>query len=206
MFSMPRSYWWLRFCEILTFYERSGLSAIVDFLIDSRSQSYAELLPLFESGEGITIEVKNGFKATTGVRTENDYKFVLQNGKFVASKASNGMKVYYDGKVVSNGLEILSQTEALIENIMVIGVDGYAVTQERNGDVVSFVIIADGEEAFTFSVKEDVIEEDFGKVEEGQNLLTGCTASLSCSSALLAGLLLLSSTVSVMRRRKKDEE
>lgn len=179
-------------------------SEALEVSIDSNSELYKMFKGLYESGEGVTIEVKAGLKFTSGMRTEEDYRFVLTDGKFVMQgQAASGLKVYYNGAAVSQGAKISSQTEALIDNIDVDGVEGYAVDALRNGNIVEFKITTLDGQKFSFTVEEDIVSEPVGSTMD--NPLAGCTASLS-ESTFLAGVCLLLATIPVMRRRKNNEE
>ena len=174
--------------------------------IDSNSEIYQMFKALYESGEGVTIEVKKGMKFTTGTRTEEDRCFVLTDGMFVMQGKTSELKVYYNGLSVTQGATISSQTEALIDNIDVDGVDGYAVDALRNGNVVEFKITTLDGQKFSFTVEEDIVSEPAGGASNNPlDSLSGCTANLS-NSAFFGGVCLLLTAIPVMRRRKDNEE
>ena len=91
-------------------------------------------------------------KFTSGIRTEKDYSFVMQNGKFVLKGETTGLSVFYNGKPVSHDAAIVSETKVLESNLDVNGVEGYALTLMREGNIVKFVIAIDGGEKFEFTV------------------------------------------------------
>lgn len=175
--------------------------------IDSNSEIYKMFKVLYESGQDVTIEVKAGLKFMSGTRTEENRTFVLTDGEFVMQGATaSEMNVYYNGVAVSQGATISSQTEALIDNIDVDGVEGYAVDALRNGNVVEFKITTLDGQKFSFAVEEDIVSEPAGSASNNPlDSLSGCTANLS-NSAFFGGVCLLLAAIPVMRRRKDNEE
>lgn len=171
--------------------------------IDSNSEIYQTFKTLFESGEGVTIEIKAGLKFLSGVRTEKDCKFVLQGGEFVLGGEQSGMCVYYNGKAVSQGDMITTQTEASMYDIAVEGVKGFAVDMLRNGDMVEFIIKTVDGQKFSFAVKEDIVILE-SNADDGAGMMN-CQASI-CSGALMGGACWLMAAIPVLLRRKKDEE
>ena len=172
----------------------------LDISVDSRSATYTELLPLFESGEGVTIEIRQGLKFTTAYKTEEDYSFVLKNGTFkLDMERTSEMQVFFDGKAVENGATLVSEVKALKSSVMVAGVSEYILTETRDGTKVSFTIEVVGKEPFTFTVEEQITNE----VPQGSGQASGCVSSVH---AIWSGLAVLASAVTVLMRKKKDEE
>ena len=86
----------------------------IEFSVDSNSETYTKLLPLFESGEGIELEIKEGLKFTTGYKTAKDVKFAISGDKFQKVGETSEMKVFFDGKRVNDGDLITVQTVAIV--------------------------------------------------------------------------------------------
>ncbi len=169
----------------------------LDMSIDSYSEMYAPLYEAFKNGEDITIEIKSGMKFTTSVKTEIDYKFVVNGTNVTAEKESQPFKVFYDGKKVDDGDVIITSTKVMETNISVLNADGYTISKTTVGNKVSFTLtFADGE-TFTFAVQENITNE-IPKAKSG------------CSSSLAVGNILLSVSLAVLfiglaRRRERHE-
>lgn len=183
-------------------YGQSGAN-ILSVSIDSRAATYAELLPLFENGEEVTIEIKAGMAFTTGVRTEKSFLFVLKNGEFVLQMDEAEASVFYDGAKVEQGAAFISEVKALQSSICVVGTSNYTVTETRDGSIVTFVVAFENGESVTFTVEEQITNEVPQDSEGGSSGLMSCLSSVS---TVWSGVALIASAVTVLMRKKKDEE
>lgn len=186
---------------VLVQYGQAG-SYILSLSVDSRSATYAALLPLFESGENVTVEVKMGMKFTTGTRTEEDARFVLEGGKFVTQIDEAEVSVFFDGVKVEQGAAFTSQVQALQSSILVVGTNRYTITEERNGDVVTFTVQMNNGESISFTVTEQIVNEVPQDAAQGGFNLS-CKSSVSM---VWSGLALAASATAILMRKKKDEE
>ncbi len=187
---------------VLVQYGQSGAN-IVSVSIDSRSATYAELLPLFESGEDVTIEIKAGMTFTTGVRTEKSFCFVLKNGEFVLQMEEAEASVFFDGTKVEQGAALISEVKALPSSIYVEGASSYTVTETREGSLVTFVVTLENGESITFTVEEQITNEVPQDSADGSSDAMSCLSSVS---TVWGGVALIASAVTVLMRKKKDEE
>ena len=169
----------------------------LDMSIDSYSEMYGPLYEAYKNGEDITIEIKSGMKFTTSAKTERDYKFVVNGTSISTETEPQALKVFYDGKQVSDGDTLLTTTKAMESNISVQGVDGYTVTKTTEVNKVSFTLTFANGETFVFAVQENITNE-FPKEKKG------------CSSSITAGNVLLTLSalafVAVFARRRKHYE
>jgi hypothetical protein len=186
---------------LLVQYGQAGAD-ILSLAVDSRSSTYSELLPLFESGEGVTIEIKPGLKFTTGVKTEKSFCFVLKNGVFVLQEDETEISVFFDGTKVESGDKLVSNVTALQSSISVVGTNKYTITETREGAVVTFTVALNNGETISFTVEEQITNE----VPQDSN---GFKLDLSCKSSVSmvwSGLALLASATAILMRKKNDEE
>ena len=171
----------------------------LDMSIDSYSEMYATLYEAFEKGEDITIEIKSGMKFTTSKKTAQDYKFVV-NGTNVTdcNKETEELKVFYDGKALSNGDVVVSSTKAMESNIFVQGMVDYTIETTVNENTVSFILAFANGEKFTFAVQENITNE-ISVEEEG-----GCSSSIASKNAFI--ILSVVSLLAVFAMRRKHYE
>jgi hypothetical protein len=164
--------------------------------IDANADEYQEFASLFESGNGVTVELKSGFMFPTGVKTMTDYKFVLRDGVFVLEQEEKEYSVYFDGQLVHDGDILKTDYKALESSVWVDGTDFEVKKSESNG-VVTFTVKYNDEQ-MSFSVEQTVAQApDPVSVE-------GCSSSLSGVSASLATVLSLTAVMFAFRR-KQDE-
>ena len=181
----------------------------LDLSVDSRSEVYQQLLPLFESGNDITLTIKEGMKFPTGIKTTADCEYVLENGVLISGSASGKIGVFFDGKPVQDGDVLKKDTEALESSVYVQGVSDYTVTKTTEGNVATFVVEYNGQQ-LTFSVEQNVTWLDpVDKVtqdadEDKKSSLFGCGSAIS--GGLIGGSVLIAFAASGLMRRKKDEE
>lgn len=181
-------------------------SYTLDLSVDSNSPTYDELLPLFTEGNGVTLEIKSGFKFTTGIKTVKDAKFVLTNGKMVSTSASDDFKVFYDGKPVEDGAQLTSNTAAMESNVCVQGVKGYTITKTEEGNVVTFTVTYK-DKTVSFQVTQELTplpEAPAADNKGGAGLLGGCTSALSGGFAISVMLFALAAVV-LMRKKNYEE-
>ncbi len=187
---------------VLMQYGQAG-AHVISVSVDSRSATYAELLPLFESGEDVTIEVKAGMTFTTGVRTETSFCFVLKNGEFILQTADAEATVFFNGVKVEQGAAFISEVKVLQSSIYVEGASSYTVTETREGSLVTFVVAFENGESVTFTVEEQITNE---VPQDSADSSSGLTSCLSSVSTVWGGVALIASAVTVLMRKKKDEE
>ena len=173
-----------------------GNANMMTVAIDSTSQMYAELIELYESGAGLTVEVKGGMIFPTGYQTINDQTYVLRGALMEEVVVGDGMHVFYDGKEVQAGDIVISSTAVNKANIAVTGVLDYQVTETVEGVLVHYTIVA-GDEVITFSVQSVIVNE---KEETEQS---GCGASMSMLSVMSA--ILFIGGAMMVKGGKRDE-
>lgn len=181
---------------VFVHYGQSGFNT-VGINIESHAPAYAELKTLFESGEGVTIEIKSGFKFPTGVKTETNYVFKLQNGTFVLENNEETYPVYFDGTLVKNGDSLKVDYQALTSSVFVDGTS-FVVEQSKQDNVVTFKVKYNGTE-MTFSVEENITQSP--DVNTGGGIGCGASLSLGGGMALLSAAIVLTTK----KRRKQDE-
>lgn len=175
-------------------------SYTLDISIDSNSEMYTPLYEALTSGEDITIEIKSGMKFVTNRQTTRDYKFVFNGYISTMEKEKGASKVFYGGKEIVNGDAIITNTQATETNLHVESTLGYTVNKAVNSNGLSFLIVYENGEEFSFTVQENIVDE-IPKDNEG-----GCSSSLSNVSAILTiGLVLIVVAGICVSRRKKHE-
>ena len=177
----------------------------LDVSIDSRSETYAQLLPLFEAGNGISITVKSGMKFPTAIKTSEDAEYILKDGRMVTNTTASEVEVFYDGKAVADGDVLKLNTPALESGIYVKGTTDYEVSKTVEGNKTTFVVTVEGE-TITFSVEQDVTE--LNPIDKQVDVTddqggSGCGSVISGS--LMGGMAVLAFGVVTMLRRKSDE-
>ncbi len=174
----------------------------LDMSIDSYSEMYKPLYEAFKKSENITIEIKSGMKFTTSVRTERDYKFVVNGTKVSAVDAEEkeAVKVYYDGKKVENGGVVISSTKAMQSNIFVQGDGEYTVAKTAEGNATKFTLTLKDGETFTFTVQENIVNE----VPEEKEEKSGCSSSIAAENGVLIFTIVALFAVFAMRRKQYE--
>ncbi len=145
---------------------------------------------------GLTVSVKAGMRFPTGkvTRTDADYRYVDGAWKTIVDEFG----VYYAGKKVENGQTMESELRANLGDIHVEGNEAYTFEETRTGDVVRFVIKAEGKQVFAFFVKETIENAS----EDGQGF--GCTATTQSSFAVGALAFAFGLVAYIGKRREKD--
>lgn len=164
--------------------------------IDANADEYQKFASLFESGNGVTVEIKSGFMFPTGVKTMTDYKFVLRDGVFVLEQEEKEYSVYFDGQLVHDGDILKTDYKAVESSVWVDGTD-FEVTKSESNGVVTFTVKYNDEQ-MSFSVEQTVVQVPDPVSDEG------CRSSLSGASASLATVLSLTAVMFAVRR-KQDE-
>jgi hypothetical protein len=188
---------------------------IMNVSVDSNSATYQWLKPLYDSGEGITIEIKAGMKFPSGVMLMEDVKYVLKNGTLVR-ELEEEVFIYYDGKAVENGSVIKTNAEALESSVCVIGTNEYTITKTLKDNVATFTVEYKGK-TVTFTVEQTVVELDpidkeVSVEEDSSNSGKGGfdLSALGCTSVISGGVAgsvaLISLGAVALIRRKRDEE
>ena len=171
----------------------------LDLSIDSNSATYDALYPLFTSGNGIELEIREGLKFTTGYKVNESTKYVLSNGNFQSQANLGEMEVFFDGKRVAEGGVIEVETVATKESVSVSGVDSFTVVISEVDGLKKFTVESSDGQIVTFSVRENLTALPTKKTDEG------CGSTLSIGFAGVGAALLLGA-VAVVKGKKKDEE
>ncbi len=179
---------------------------VLNVSVDSNSEIYQWLLPLFESGNGITLEIKAGIKFPNGVKTTADYKYTLKDGVF-ARESQEVVSLFFNGKAVENGATLKINGEASESSLAVVGTSDYKVTKSLEGNVVTFVVEFGGNK-IQFYVEQNVadmkpIDKQVTTQEEPSGLF-GCGSVVS--GGLVGGMTLIALGATALLRRKRDEE
>jgi hypothetical protein len=164
--------------------------------IDANADEYQEFASLFESGNGVTVEIKSGFMFPTGVKTMTDYKFVLRDGVFVLEQEEKEYSVYFDGQLVHDGDILKTDYKALESSVWVDGTDFEVKKSESNG--VAIFTVKYNDKQMSFSVEQTMVQAPDPVSDEG------CGSSLAGVSASLATVLSLTAVMFAFRR-KQDE-
>jgi hypothetical protein len=164
--------------------------------IDTNADEYQKFASLFESGNGVTVEIKSGFMFPTGVKTMTDYKFVLRDGVFVLEQGEKEYSVYFDGQLVHDGDILKTDYKAVESSVWVDGTD-FEVTKSESNGVVTFTVKYNDEQ-MSFSVEQTMVQAPDPVSDEG------CGSSLAGVSASLATVLSLTAVMFAVRR-KQDE-
>lgn len=190
---------------VFVHYGQVGSEDRLSLSVDSNSATYQWLKPLFEAGNGITIEIKSGMKFPNGVMTVEDVKYVLVNGVLERVSANEDFTVFFNGKAVADGDVLKTDTAALESSIYVSGGVSYTVTKTVEGNVTTFAVEANGK-TVTFSVEQTVTKLDpIDKEVEQQSDGNG---GLGCGSVVSGGLFgcVALALGAALIGRKRDEE
>ena len=172
----------------------------IDISINSGTMIYEQLAPLFEQGNGVTIEIKEGFKFATGKKTAENFKFDLKDGVFVLDEDKTAT-VYFDGQPVENGETLNVDYEALESSVYVTGVNEYQVTKTADGDTATFTVTHEGG-TFVFHVKQTVVKSpDVENPSQDDEKSGGCFSSAAIGAAAILTVLAGVMTIG----RKRDE-
>ncbi len=164
--------------------------------IDSEAEDYATFASLFESGNGVTVELKSDLIFPTGLKIATDYKFTLKNGAFVLDEEEREYPVYFDGQLVQDGDTLKTDYKAVESSVWVDGTD-FEVTKTESNGVATFTVKY-GSKQMSFQVEQTVVQAPDAVVEQG------CGASISGGSALLLTMVSLTAVMFTVRR-KQDE-
>lgn len=178
---------------VFVHYGQLGANTI-SMCIDANSPDYQGIKEKLESGNGLTIQVKAGFKFTTGVKTMQNYVFNLKNGVFVLEQENPQYNVYFDGTLVKNGETLKVDYQALSTSVFVSGAD-FEVQKVENGNVATFTVKYAGEQ-ITFNVEQNITKSP----ESGGG---GCNSSILFDG----GIALLLSAMIILKKKggNKDE-
>jgi hypothetical protein len=183
-----------------------GQTNMLNISIDSNSESYKLLKPLFDEGNGITLEIKSGIKFPSGVKTSETYQYVLKDGVLMLEKETH-VSVYYDGKAVANDDIVKSYAAASVNSVCVEGTTEYTVEMTQSGDVATFVV-SYADTTITFYVEYSTT--DMAPIDKQVTMQDDSTSLLGCKSVvsggIVSGALLLAVGAATLIRRKRDEE
>ena len=181
-----------------------GQKEALNIFVDSNSATYQWLKPLFEEGNGVTLEIKSGFKFPNGVMTAEDCKYVWKDGAMVR-ETNETVSIFYDGKAVADGDALKINAEALESSVAVIGTSEYKVTKTLKGNVATFVVEYKGEK-ITFTVEQNVVDLDpiDKQVVTEEPSANGCASVVS--GGLIGSMALIALGATALIRRKRDEE
>ncbi len=182
--------------NVQTHYGNKGLNSVSVIFAKACPNTYDGINALVESGEGVVIEVKSGWKFMVNTETKSAQTFTLKNGSFVEAVESGEMKVYYDGVSVEDGESLIVRTAVSDQSIAVEGCEEYTLSSVKDGNVTTYTISYGEGETFVFSVRAEVVvvEEEVEESGCGSVVATGSFAGLGIAVALM------------MAKRKKREE
>lgn len=181
--------------NIQVHYGNSGLNAVDVIFAEACHDTYDALYELAQSGSGLTVEVKAGFKFMVNVRTETTKFFVFEGGRFTEQKDPEPVHVYFNGEEVLDGAHVTVDREVSKDSIYVEGVANYQVTYVVNGTDTTYTITY-GNETITFVVTENISVEN-------ADAQVGCVSSAGLGAVWMTLLAVAGAT---MMRRKKHEE
>ena len=188
--------------NVQTHYGASGLE-YVDINFESNSAvSYNKLAELVQSGNGITIEIKEGLKFMTNCSVQKTQIFELKDGAFIEVIKGKTLHVYYDGSEVENGANVIVKTAVCPSSVLVSGTNGYSVAHTTNGKTTEFTITCDDGQTFTFSVTEDSVASESNKSNESASG-GGCGSSVELP--MIATTLIAIALVVLLKERRKYE-
>ena len=173
----------------------------VDIIFEKASpNTYDGMNALVQSGSGVTIEVKAGYKFMSGKATAETQVFVLENGAFRQALAQAPLAVYFNGAPVEQGETIVLSTPVSEKSLAIKGVTNYQISTQKNGEYTIYTITYGDGEIFLFQIKGELTsaQPQTIKTEEG------CGSVISGMSALGAAVLL--AAVRMLKGGKKHEE
>ncbi|MBQ4099470.1 MAG: hypothetical protein IJC87_05065 [Clostridia bacterium] len=136
-------------------YGNSGLANLDVFIEKVSPNTYDAIDLLLKSGNGITIEIKSGFKFMTNVETKQDKTFVLTGGKFIQHIENSQIAVYFDGEKIENGATVTVNAPVGKGSVWVEGVGDYQISESEKDGKKVFTITYGEDKTFTFTVVED---------------------------------------------------
>lgn len=145
---------------------------------------------------GLTVSVQAGMRFPTGKVTCTDADYQYINGAW--KKKTTEFGVYYAGKKVGNEQTVESEIRANLGDIHVEGNEAYTFEETRTGDVVRFIVKANGKQVFAFSVKETI--ETSSDDEQG----FGCSATAQSSLAIGLAAFAIGAIALICKRREND--
>ena len=190
--------------NVQTHYGASGLE-YVDVVFESHSQlTYNPISELVQTGEGVTVEIKDGLKFMTNCEVKKTQIFTLEDGRFSEVLPAKEIHVYYDGSEVQNGATVTVKTAVCPTSISVINVRNYQVTHVTTDKTTVFTITyGDGQE-FTFTVIEDSVTKPAAKpTTNTETKKKGCKSAVELPIVGLT-LILLASAIVLKERRSHE--
>ncbi len=173
----------------------------VDIIFEAATESsYNEVHSLVQSGNGITIEVKAGFKFISNKATTQAQTFVLENGAFRLLQMQKEIAVYFNGTPVEEGDTVVLQAPVSEKSLAVEGVTDYQVSTKQNGEYTIYKITYGQGESFLFQVKGELTSATPQTVTTGG----GCASAISGISAV--GTALALAIIGMIKGGKKHEE
>lgn len=164
---------------------------------------------LIASGQGLTIEIRQGLKFTTDTKVAKTQTFVLKNGLFKENVKGKATHIYYDGTEVVNGANITVNADVAEESLYVEGPSDYTVSTVTNGNVTEFTVIYDDNQ-FKFTVTKDFVPTEImvqmgSSAPHSKNEGQGCNALIPILSVIGGIVVLAGAVVLVMILRRKKE-
>lgn len=185
-------------------YAGVGLNCVEIIIEKASPNTYNELDELVRSGNGVTIEIKAGWKFISGKATAETQKFVLQNGAFRQVQAESPLEVYFNGVPVEAGDTVVLSAPASEKSLAVKGVSEYQVkTKPRDGGYTVVTITYGDGESFVFQVKGELTSST-PTVETVTEEVGGCSSAIGGISTIGAALLIVA--IVAMKGGKKYEE
>ena len=172
----------------------------VDIIFEAATgSSYNEMHELVQNGNGVTIEVKAGFKFISNKATAQTQSFVLENGEFRLLQAQKELAVYFNGEVVEEGATIVLQAPVSEKSLAIEGRTDYQITTKQNGEYTIYKITYGEGETFLFQVKGELTSATPQTVKTGG----GCVSAIG---AIPIGTLILLAVIGMIKGGKKYEE
>lgn len=188
-------------------YGNSGLNCIDVIFAEACPDTYSKVYNSVTSGNGITIDVKEGLKLMTNVATTEDKKFVLANGVFSEAIAVQPLHVYFNGSEVTNGSSITVDAAAIDGSIAVEGVSDYTITSTQTDNVTKYTIAYGNSEQFVFTVTLNKVEmTETPKTDSTTGEEGGCSSQMGLSAVTGLGTILAVATAIMLGRKRKYEE
>ena len=165
---------------------------------------------MLKSGQGLTIEIKQGLKFTTDTKVAQTQTFKLKDGSFVENIKNKATHVYYDGTEVTNGANITVNADVSENSLLVDGPTGYTISTVTNGNVTEFTVTYDGNQ-FKFTVTKDFVPTEImvqmgSSVPPAEDEEQGGNALVIVLSIVGGVVVLAGAVVLVVILRKKKEK
>lgn len=189
------------FTNVQVHYGNTALNCVDIFFEKLSPNTYNQLYDLVMSGNGITIEVKEGLKFMVNTEMKETQTFALINGSFVEDKEETGLRVYFNGKAVNDKDTVTVKTAVSDKCIVVEGINSYQVSSEKNGDKTAYTVSYGDGQLFTFTVIEDIVQVVASEPQD-----SGCGAQIGINAAWSVSLAMAAVVIIIWRGKKHEED